>query len=111
MTVPGEKLPVNIPSPPNLGSKHLTMNTSAKIGRIHLILPMGLMVIGLVLMFDSLSSGGTGQPSWFFQESGHEWEWFWGLCALFVSIIWIGGRVGWWLVRIIIQLWFHEIWR
>jgi hypothetical protein len=39
------------------------------------------MLIGIVLMFDPLSSG------------------FWGLCVLAVGFIWITGRVGWWIVR------------
>jgi uncharacterized membrane protein YfcA len=87
------------------------MTTFVKIGRIHLILPLGLMVIGPILMFEALSAGATGQPSWFFQKSYHELEWFWGLCALFVGTIWIGGRVGWWLVRTIIQWWIREVWK
>jgi hypothetical protein len=79
------------------------------IGRIHLILASGLIAIGLVLMFDALSSGATGQPSWFFQNNYHEIEWFWGLCALAVGVVWIGGRVGWWIVRTIIQWWFRQV--
>jgi hypothetical protein len=69
------------------------------------------MAMGLTLMFDALSSGATGQPSWFFPESTHDFEWFWGLCALFVGIIWVGGRVGWWIVRTVIQWWFHQAWK
>jgi hypothetical protein len=87
------------------------MMTFVKIVHIHLILPLGPMVIGLILMFDALSSGATGQPSWFLQKSYHELEWLWGLCALFVGTIWIGGRVGWWLVRTIIQWWIREVWK
>jgi hypothetical protein len=83
----------------------------AKIGRTHRILGSGLMVVGLVLMFDALSSGGTGRPSWFFRNSYHDVEWFWGLCALAVGFIWITGRVGWWIVRNLIQLWVHKVWR
>jgi hypothetical protein len=74
-----------------------------------MILPLGLMAIGLILVFDAVSSGATGQPSWFFSESTHDFEWFWGLCALFVGIIWVGGHVGWWIVRTVIQWWFHEV--
>jgi hypothetical protein len=87
--------------------------TPSKIGRIHLIPSLVLIAIGLILMFDALSSGGTGQPSWIFQKSYHhvEVEWFWGLCALSVGIIWIGGRVGWWIVRTVIQWWFHQAWK
>ncbi len=87
------------------------MTTFAKIGRIHLILPLGLMAIGLALFFDRLSSGGSGQPSWFFQSYQDNMEALWGLCALFIGIIWIGGRVGWWIVRTVIQWWLHEVWK
>jgi hypothetical protein len=74
-----------------------------------LILAFGLATIGLILMFDALSSGATGQPRWFFQSSQHDLEWFWGLCALFVGIIWVGGRSAWWIVRMVIQWWFHQV--
>jgi hypothetical protein len=87
------------------------MRSSYKIGRVHLILASGLIAIGLILMFDALSSGATGRPSWFFQKSYHELEWFWGLCALSVGVIWVGGRVGWWIVRTIIQWWFDQTWK
>jgi hypothetical protein len=70
------------------------MTTVAGVGRIHVILPLGLMAIGLILMFDAFSSGATGQPSWFFQKNHHELEWFWGLCAVFAGTIWVGGRDG-----------------
>jgi hypothetical protein len=50
--------------------------TPSKIGRVHLILALGLIVIGLILMFDALSSGATGRPSWFFRNSYHDVEWF-----------------------------------
>jgi hypothetical protein len=85
--------------------------TPPKIGRTHLILGLGLVAIGLILMFDSLSSGQTGQPSWFFQKSHHEVEWGWGLLALAIGVIWVGGRVGWWIVRTVIQWWLHEVWK
>jgi hypothetical protein len=85
--------------------------TPSKIGRTPLILGSGLMAIGLTLMFDALSSGATGQPSWFFQKSPHDWEFLWGLCALAVGVIWVGGRVGWWIVRTVIQWWFHQAWK
>jgi hypothetical protein len=39
--------------------------TPSKISRIHLILPPGLMAMGLTLMFDALSSGANPLPmSW-----------------------------------------------
>jgi len=93
--------------------------TPSKIGRTHLILGSGLMVIGLVLMFDALSSNeivnwSTFAPqrtSWFFRNSYPEVEWFWGLCAPAVGFIWITGRVGWWIVRNLIQLWLHKVWK
>ena len=86
-------------------------HATPKSARAHLILAPGLMAIGLILMVDALSSGATGRPSWFFQKSEHEAEWFWSLCALFVGIIWVGGRVGWWIVRTVIQWWFHQVWK
>ena len=52
--------------------------------RIHVIVSLGLIAIGLVLMFDALSS--------------HELEWPLSLFALAVGIIWFVGRVGWWIV-------------
>ena len=52
--------------------------------RIHVIVSLGLIAIGLVLMFDAFSS--------------HELEWPLGLFALVVGTIWAAGRVGWWLV-------------
>ena len=52
--------------------------------RIHVIVSLGLIAIGLVLMFDALSS--------------HELEGPLSLFALAVGIIWIVGRVGWWIV-------------
>ena len=52
--------------------------------RIHVIVSLALIAIGLVLMFDALSS--------------HELEWPLSLFVLAVGIIWIVGRVGWWIV-------------
>jgi hypothetical protein len=52
--------------------------------RIHVIVSLALIVIGLVLMFDALSS--------------HELEWPLSLFALAVGILWIVGRVGWSIV-------------
>ena len=43
--------------------------------RIHVILPLALMAIGLVLMFDALSS--------------HALEWPLGLFVLFTGTIWL----------------------
>ena len=54
------------------------------VKRIHVILPLALMAMGLVLMFDALSS--------------HALEWPLGLFVLFTGIIWLVGRVGWWIV-------------
>ena len=53
--------------------------------RIHVILPLALMAIGLVLMFDALSS--------------HALEWPLGLFVLFTGTIWllaalVGGSCG-----------------
>jgi hypothetical protein len=67
------------------------------------------IVIGLILIFDALSAGATGQPSWFCHNSPHEWDWALGLCALFVGVTWISARVGWWIVRTVIQWWFHQM--
>ena len=52
--------------------------------RIHVIVSLALIAIGLVLMFDALSS--------------HELEWPLSLFVLAVGIIWLVGRVGWWIV-------------
>ena len=52
--------------------------------RIHVIVSLALIAIGLVLMFDALSS--------------HELEWPFSLFVLAVGIIWLVGRVGWWIV-------------
>ena len=51
---------------------------------MHVILSLGLIAIGLVLTFDALSS--------------HELERPLGVFALVVGIIWVVGRVGWWIV-------------
>ena len=52
--------------------------------RLHVIFSLGLIALGLVLMFDALSS--------------HELEWPFSLFTLAVGVIWIVGRVGWWIV-------------
>jgi len=54
------------------------------VTRIHVIVSLGLIAIGLVLMFDAFSS--------------HELEWPLSLFILAVGIIWFVGRVGWWIV-------------
>jgi hypothetical protein len=81
----------------------------------HLFFPLVLVTIALVLTFDAFSSSGQidhysiTRNSWFLQHSPPEVEWALALCALFVAIIWVGGRVGWWIVRTIIQWWFHRV--
>ena len=52
--------------------------------RTHVIVSLALIATGLVLMFDALSS--------------HELEWPLSMFVLAVGIIWIVGRVGWWIV-------------
>jgi hypothetical protein len=69
--------------------------TPPRLGRGHLLFGAGLVTIGLVLMFDALSAGATGQPSWFVQQRYHEEEWFGGLAALAVAVVRVGGSVGW----------------
>jgi hypothetical protein len=54
------------------------------VNQIHVILALGLIAIGLVLVFDALSS--------------HSLEWPLGLFALAVGLIWVVGRIGWWIV-------------
>ena len=54
------------------------------MNRIHVILALGLIAIGLVLVFDALSS--------------HDLEWPLGLFVLVVGVIWLVGRIGWWIV-------------
>jgi hypothetical protein len=54
------------------------------MNRIHVILALGFIAIGLVLVFDALSS--------------HALEWPLGLFALIVGVIWLVGRIGWWTV-------------
>jgi hypothetical protein len=71
------------------------------IGRAHMIPAMALMATGLVVIFNA----AFGEPSWL---SSHELQGFLGYCLLFVGIIWAGGRLGWWIVRQIIQCWFHQ---
>jgi hypothetical protein len=80
--------------------------TPPRLGRRHLIFGAVLVAIGLTLMFDALSSteaarilNGPMRNSWFFQNSYHDVEWMWGLAALAVATVWVGGSVGWWIVR------------
>ena len=54
------------------------------VNQIHVILALGLIAIGLVLVFDALSS--------------HALEWPLGLLVLVVGLIWVIGRIGWWIV-------------
>ena len=54
------------------------------MNRIEVILVLGLIAIGLILVFDALSSHGL--------------EWPLGLFVLVVGVIWIVGRIGWWIV-------------
>lgn len=54
------------------------------MNRIDVILALGLIAIGLVLVFDALSS--------------HALEWPLGLFVLVVGVIWFVGRIGWWIV-------------
>ena len=53
--------------------------------RIQGLLALGLTTLGLVLLVDALS--------W-----SHLLEWPLGLFALVVGVIWLVGRIGWWLV-------------
>jgi hypothetical protein len=54
------------------------------VTRIHVIVSLALIAIGLVLMFDALSPHGL--------------EWPLSLLVLAAGIVWIVGRVGWWIV-------------
>jgi len=54
------------------------------VNRIHVILALGLIAIGVVLVFDALSS--------------HALEWPLGLFVLVMGSIWLVGRIGWWIV-------------
>jgi len=54
------------------------------VNRIHTILTLGLIALGLVLVFDALSS--------------HDLEWPLGLSFLVVGVLWLVGRIGWWIV-------------
>ena len=54
------------------------------MNRIHVIVALGLIAIGLVLVFDALSSYVLARPL--------------GLFALVVGVIWLVGRIGWWIV-------------
>jgi hypothetical protein len=54
------------------------------VNRIHVIIALGLIAIGLVLVFDALSSHVLERPlGWF---------------ALIVGVIWLVGRIGSWMV-------------
>ena len=55
------------------------------MNRIHVLLALALIAIGLVLVFDALST--------------HNLEWPLGLFALVVGVIWLVGCIGWWFVR------------
>jgi hypothetical protein len=30
---------------------------------------------------------------------------------LAVGLVWITGRIGWWIVRNLIQIWLHKVWK
>ena len=51
---------------------------------IHALLALGFIALGLVLVFDALSS--------------HTLEWPLGLFVVVVGIIWLVGHIGWWIV-------------
>jgi hypothetical protein len=55
------------------------------VNRIHVLLALALIAIGLVLVFDALSSHNLELPL--------------GLFALVVGVIWLVGCIGWWFVR------------
>jgi hypothetical protein len=88
--------------------------TPPRLGRKHLLFGAALVVIGLVLVFDAFSSRGVytvgfvTRNSWFFQNSYDDVEWAWGLVALAGAVVWVGGSVGWWIVRSIIWNWFRH---
>ena len=54
------------------------------MNRMHVILALGLIAVGLVLVFDALLS--------------HALEWPLGLFVLVVGVTWLVGRIGWWIV-------------
>ena len=54
------------------------------MNRIHALLALGLIALGLVLVFDALSSHVLERPL--------------GLFALVVGVIWLVGRIGWCIV-------------
>ena len=54
------------------------------MNRMHVILALGLIAVGFVLVFDALLS--------------HALEWPLGLFVLVVGVIWLVGRIGWWIV-------------
>ena len=51
---------------------------------IHALLALDFIALGLVLVFDALSS--------------HALEWPLGLFVVVVGIIWLVGHIGWWIV-------------
>ena len=96
--------------------------TPPRLGRKHLIFGAVLTAIGLVLVVDALSTWNiivhtvgsttwTTRNSWFFRESDPGVEWVCGLLAVAVAVVWVGGSVGWWIVRTIIQWWLHQTWK
>jgi hypothetical protein len=50
----------------------------------NVIFALALIALGLVLVFDALSSHVLERPL--------------GLFALIVGVIWLVGRIGWWIV-------------
>jgi hypothetical protein len=54
------------------------------VNRIHALLALGFIALGLVPVFDALSS--------------HALEWPLALFVLVVGIVWLVGRIGWWIV-------------
>ena len=54
------------------------------MNRIHVLLALALIALGLVLVLDALSS--------------HALEWPLGLFVLIVGVLWLVGRIGWWIV-------------
>ena len=98
----------------------MTGFTPPRLGRRHLIFGAVLTLIGLTLFFDSFSPeqavyiGGLltwQRNSWFFPTINHESEADLGAIAVAIAVVWVGGTVGWWIVRTILQVWFHKLWR
>ena len=95
--------------------------TPPRLSRGHLIFGAVLVMIGIIFIFDAFSSseivhtvGSTTwrtRDSWFFPNSDHDVESLMGLAALAGAVIWVGGSVGWWIVRTIFQLWVHKVLR